>query len=183
VSNGTKTSPNGAARKTLASQLDRLEEVVNGLASGLNQTIRAAVQEAVERAVVVVLTDPTLRQALHGAGANDAPPEPAPGSTRSQGRLARLGAWVGGKLRSAARACAAGLEKVRQAACMAWHAAGGTAGVMLAAAAVGAVSGACRAGCSWLAGAASRAWSWVAGNAPRAWQALRAVRPMAANAT
>ncbi len=173
MSNANKASPNGAARKTLASQLDRLEEVVSGLASGLKETVRNAVQEAVERAVVVVLTDPALRQALHCAEGNEpAPAQPTP----KQGLLGRIKNWAGNRLRSAARSCAAGLSKAWHVAAAAWHAAGGTAGVMLAAAAVGAASGACRAACSHLAGLASRTWMWVAGNAPRAWQALRAAK-------
>src|SRR3954447_26188832 len=47
----TKTSPNGQERKTLASQLDRLDQILDTLGEGLNEAVAQAVQEAVETAV------------------------------------------------------------------------------------------------------------------------------------
>jgi hypothetical protein len=57
----TTTKPNGQPRRTLASQIDRLDQVIDALADGLNQAVATAVEQAVgaavERAVQAVLTE------------------------------------------------------------------------------------------------------------------------------
>jgi hypothetical protein len=84
------TTTNGPARQTLASQLDRLDRILDGLAEGLNEAVAHTVQQAVEAAVrqaagqavreavqavlTEVLTNPDLQAALHAAAA--APPPP-----------------------------------------------------------------------------------------------------------
>jgi hypothetical protein len=45
------TTTNGQIRKTLASQLDRLDSILDGLSDGLNEAVATAVEGAVERAV------------------------------------------------------------------------------------------------------------------------------------
>src|SRR5947208_13409870 len=45
------TTTNGQVRKTLASQLDRLDSILDGLSDGLNEAVATAVQGAVELAV------------------------------------------------------------------------------------------------------------------------------------
>src|SRR5439155_25922717 len=45
------TTTNGQVRKTLASQLDRLDSILDGLSEGLNEAVATAVQGAVELAV------------------------------------------------------------------------------------------------------------------------------------
>ena len=47
----TTTTINGQQRKTLASQLDRLDGILDALSDGLNQAVATAVEGAVERAV------------------------------------------------------------------------------------------------------------------------------------
>ena len=47
----TTTTTNGQVRKTLASQLDRLDSILDGLSDGLNEAVATAVEGAVERAV------------------------------------------------------------------------------------------------------------------------------------
>src|SRR5262249_12459816 len=47
----TPTTTNGQVRKTLASQLDRLDSILDGLADALNGAVASAVEGAVERAV------------------------------------------------------------------------------------------------------------------------------------
>jgi hypothetical protein len=47
----TTTTTNGQERKTLASQLDRLDSILDGLSDGLNGAVATAVEGAVERAV------------------------------------------------------------------------------------------------------------------------------------
>src|SRR5215469_10039573 len=47
----TTTTTNGQVRKTLASQLDRLDSILDGLSDALNEAVASAVEGAVERAV------------------------------------------------------------------------------------------------------------------------------------
>jgi hypothetical protein len=47
----TKTDANGQARKTLSSQLDRLDSILDGLSEGLNEAVATAVEGAVQLAV------------------------------------------------------------------------------------------------------------------------------------
>jgi hypothetical protein len=115
----SQTNVNGPDRKTLASQLDRLDQILDGLSEGLADAVAGAVQEAVERVMcqavgravreavqallVEIQTNEQLRVALAGA----APPaqgwpHPAGGVGRVLGgawgwlvgRLAGLKAWV-----------------------------------------------------------------------------------------
>jgi hypothetical protein len=76
------TTVNGQGRKTLASQLDRLDAILNGLSVGLNEAlattvegavtlaVRQAVGQAVKETLQVVLaealTNPDLHAALRG---------------------------------------------------------------------------------------------------------------------
>jgi hypothetical protein len=77
----TKTSPNGQERKTLASQIDRLDSILDGLSEALSESVSTAVQEAVSLAVkeavqtvlTEVLTNPDLRDRLQPP----CPPPPA----------------------------------------------------------------------------------------------------------
>src|SRR3954454_24681173 len=85
----TKTNANGQERKTLASQLDRLDAILDALGVGLNEAVATAVQEvvgtavtaAVQAAVIEVLTNPELLQRLR--------PAPQPKSPSLFGNLAR----------------------------------------------------------------------------------------------
>src|SRR3954469_7025318 len=102
----TKTSPNGQERKTLASQLDRLDAILDALGVGLNEAVATAVQDlvgtavtaAVQAAVVEVLTSPELLQRLRPA----AQPEPAPSLFGRLARKARsLCGWLAGMAKAA----------------------------------------------------------------------------------
>jgi hypothetical protein len=74
--NATTTNPNGRTRKSLAEQIDRLDEILDGLAENLNaavvdavagavkEAVTVAVQEAVHAAVLEVLTNAELRKRL-----------------------------------------------------------------------------------------------------------------------
>ena len=72
-----KTIPNGQTRKTLASQLDRLDTILDTLGDGLNQAVASAVEQAVSTAVhravqgviAEVLTNPDLLALLRAAAA------------------------------------------------------------------------------------------------------------------
>ena len=77
--NTTKSYANGQVRKTLASQIDRLDTMLDGLGDALSESVATAVQEAVSLAVkeavqtvlTEVLTNPDLRKRLE-------PPSPPP---------------------------------------------------------------------------------------------------------
>src|SRR4051812_43193327 len=96
----TKTNANGQERKTLASQLDRLDAILDALGVGLNEAVASAVQEvvgtavtaAVQAAVVEVLTNPELLDRLRPTPAQ---PEPTPSlfgrlAQKARGWWARL---------------------------------------------------------------------------------------------
>src|SRR6185369_7344786 len=102
-------------RKTLATQLDRLDSILDGLAEALNeavsdavrQSVAAAVGEAVQAAVKEVLTHPEL---LRAAAAQAAPaPAPVAEPETKPSPLRRL-------LEGARRACGQAKRKVSQAA-------------------------------------------------------------------
>ena len=131
----TKTMEmNGPARKTLASQIDRLDSILDGLSEGLNQAVGQAVreavglavQEAVQAVLAELLTNPALRgQLQRPAAAESAPPDdPANKQGGGKSRLAALGGRVGDKLRSACRAGAGCLRQAGRAASLAWRLAG-----------------------------------------------------------
>jgi hypothetical protein len=56
---------NGMIRKSLASQLDRLDLILDGFPKVITESVIGAVEQAVSSAVIEVLTNPTLRQRLH----------------------------------------------------------------------------------------------------------------------
>src|SRR5271155_4613545 len=73
--NTMTTLSNGQVRKSLASQIDRLDAMLDGLSGGLNELVGTAVKQAVEVAVKEavrsvlseVLTNPDLGSKLPGA--------------------------------------------------------------------------------------------------------------------
>jgi hypothetical protein len=122
---------NGQTRKTLASQIDRLDSILDGLSEGLNQAVAQAVreavglavQEAVQAVLTELLTNPALREQLKGpAAAESAPPDdPANKDGGGKGRLAALCGRVGDKLRSACSVGARWVRHAAQAATLAWR--------------------------------------------------------------
>jgi hypothetical protein len=113
------TTTNGQERKTLASQLDRLDSILDGLSDALNGAVASAVEGAVERAVrqavseavketvqallTEVLTNPDLLAAFRGVApaappqTTASPPEPRKGLFRRacDGVQAGLGVAAG----------------------------------------------------------------------------------------
>jgi hypothetical protein len=177
----TKTlEMNGPTRKTLASQLDRLDGILDGLSEGLNDAVAQAVREAVGLAVQEavhavlgeLLTNPLLREQLQGPAAPQpaAPDGPADKNGGGKGRLAALCGRVGDKLRSACRVGAGWLRWAAQAVSLAWRLAGERVrAVLLVAAAYLARTS--------LAEAARRLWARASALAGWAWGALRRALP------
>ena len=115
----TNTATNGSARKTLASQLDRLDGILDALGEGLNEAVAQAVQQAVESAVREgvhhgvrgalneILTNPEVLAVLRAALAPEAPVSPSPAAP-SPGQAQPTSAW--GRLKAGCRrACGAAL--------------------------------------------------------------------------
>jgi hypothetical protein len=192
------TTTNGPARKTLASQLDRLDSILDGLSDALNGAVATAVQGAVESAVrqavgqavketlqaviAEALTNPDLLAAARVLLAPDAPPDvPAdpPGPPKGLFRQACDGVKAG--LGVAATACSgAGAYVAKQAAAVKSVARSGWLlfrrfrGRLLTACGVGVAAGALTylAG-PWLAVAASSAAGFVTTLAVQAASGLR----------
>jgi hypothetical protein len=115
------TSANGAQRKSLAEQIDRLDVILDGLADALNESVADAVKdvvgrvvrEAVEATIREVLGSPELLRAALDRNAEPAPqPQPTPAPEPRQRTLKEL--------LKAARACVT--EKASQAARAAYRA-------------------------------------------------------------
>ena len=172
---------NGQTRKTLASQLDRLDSILDGLSEGLNQAVAQAVreaeglavQEAVQAVLAELLTNPALREQLQRpAAAESAPPDgPANQQGGGKSRLALLCGRVGDKLRSACRAGAGRLRQAGRAASLAWRLADDRVRAALL------VAVACLARTN-LPAAARRLHDGARSLAGRAWGALRRALPV-----
>ena len=93
----TQTITNGTGRKSLASEIDRLQATVAGLGDGIRDAVREAttqaVREAVGELVAEVVTNPDIAAFFRNA---QAPPARAPGPKGSLGGglLGRLAGWL-----------------------------------------------------------------------------------------
>jgi hypothetical protein len=86
----TRTSINGEQRKTLASQIDRLDGLLDGLDAALAGAVQEAVEQAVKQAVQTVLTEVLTNRELQEQlqqAAQPAPPEPPRGQKSTANRL------------------------------------------------------------------------------------------------
>jgi hypothetical protein len=72
----TRTPSNGQPRKTLASQLDRLDGVLDGLDAALAGAVQEAVEQAVKQAVQAVLTEVLTNRQLQEQLQQAAQPAP-----------------------------------------------------------------------------------------------------------
>jgi len=86
-----RTNINGQQRKTLASQIDRLDGILNGLDAALAGAVQEAVEQAVKQAVQAVLTEVLtnreLQEQLQQAAQPVPPPEPPRGRKSTANRL------------------------------------------------------------------------------------------------
>jgi hypothetical protein len=108
----TTTAPD-KGRKTLSSQLDRLDAMLDGLADGLNEAVAdavqaavaAAVKEAVQATLAEVLTNPTFLAGLR-------PPTSEAAAAPQRTRPSRPWVWERlGQLWRGVRCCVAGLRE------------------------------------------------------------------------
>jgi hypothetical protein len=105
----TTTLSNGAVRKSLASQIDRLDIMLDGLADGLNELVVTAVKQAVEVAVKEavrsvlseVLANKDLLSKLQGAVTVPAVQnEPITSRVSLGQRLGQVCSWIGRKVKA-----------------------------------------------------------------------------------
>jgi hypothetical protein len=86
-----RTDSNGNARKTLASQLDRLDGILDGLdaalAGAVQEAVNMAVKEAVQSVLTEVLTNRDLQEQLRNAAQPGPPPEEPRGRKKTPNRL------------------------------------------------------------------------------------------------
>ncbi len=105
------TLSNGQVRKSLASQIDRLDIMLDGLADGLNELVVTAVKQAVEVAVKEavrsvlseVLNNTDLVSKLQGAVNVPVQSEPTSHVSLSQ-RLGQVYRWIGRRIKALCRA-------------------------------------------------------------------------------
>ena len=86
-----RTTSNGQSRKTLASQLDRLDGILDGLDAALAGAVQEAVEQAVKQAVQAVLTEVLtnreLQEQLQQAAQLAPPPKESHGKPSMLNRL------------------------------------------------------------------------------------------------
>jgi hypothetical protein len=80
----TRTNSNGQPRKTLASQIDRLDGILNGLDAALAGAVQEAVEQAVKQAVQAVLTEVLTNRELQEQLQQAAQPAPPPEESRAK---------------------------------------------------------------------------------------------------
>jgi hypothetical protein len=87
----TRTDNNGPPRKTLASQLDRLDGILDGLDNALAGAVQAvvcmAIKEAVKAVLTEVLTNRELQEQLQQAAQHGPSPEETHGKQSKVSRL------------------------------------------------------------------------------------------------
>jgi hypothetical protein len=150
----TTVTKNCPPRKQLSDQIDRLDGVIDALDEGLKgavsdavrDAVGAAVNEAVQAVLLELLTNAELQKAVRHASA---PAEPAPNKNEEQQDKISAGSLLSrllGRVRSAARSCAAGVRTAFNAARRAWQFCGSKARslVLAAGAAAAGAAYACR---------------------------------------
>jgi hypothetical protein len=90
-------------RKSLASQLDRLDNTIDALADGLNKAVadavREAVAEAIETVVRQVLSNPELLRQLAGQLTPPPPARVSPQTPKARpGGIIRALRWLGSRV-------------------------------------------------------------------------------------
>lgn len=117
------TASNSQTRKSLASQIDRLDGILDGLADGLNdavalavkEAVAVAVKEAVQTVLAEVLTNPEIAARLQASLVKNTP-RPASRDVTWRDRLAKIRQKVTGCCMAIAKKCGAGLHRAWRAA-------------------------------------------------------------------
>jgi hypothetical protein len=114
------TTTNGRARPTLATQIDRLDRLLDGLSENLTEAVadavRAAVLQAVETVLTEVLTNPAVLAKLRDALPPATTVTPPVARPSWKERMAKVWSWLGAKVRLVVGACQSGLNQLGTAA-------------------------------------------------------------------
>src|SRR5438094_7014911 len=109
----TTTTNGRPARPTLATQIDRLDRLLDGLSENLTEAVadavKAAVVQAVETVLTEVLTNPAVLAKLRDALPPATTVTPAVARPSWKERMAKVWSWLSGKVRSVLAACQGGL--------------------------------------------------------------------------
>src|SRR4029077_6840867 len=112
----TTTTNGRPARPTLATQIDRLDTLLDGLSENLTEAVadavRAAVLTAVQTVLTEVLTNPEVLARLRDALPPAATVSPAVARASWKERMAKVWSWLGAKVRSVVGACQSGLNQL-----------------------------------------------------------------------
>jgi hypothetical protein len=117
ISMSTMTvSPNGRVRKSLANEIDRLNQILDGLADGLNEAVADAVQNAVAQAIQTalseVLTSPAVIEQLRQKIGSPVTTPVQPKISVVKSGCRRLLSWIGAKVKAAAGFCMACMKAI-----------------------------------------------------------------------
>ena len=119
----TTTTNGRPARPTLATQIDRLDRLLDGLSENLTEAVadavKAAVLQAVQTVLTEVLTNPEvlakLRDALPPPRVAQPVATPVAGPSLKE-RMAKVWSWLGAKVRWVLGACQSGVNRLSAAA-------------------------------------------------------------------
>jgi hypothetical protein len=139
----TKSNVNGQERKTLASQIDRLDSILDSLSEALSESVSTAVQEAVSLAVkeavqtvlTEVITHPELRDRLQPPSP-PAPPAPPSNGGSNNSLSSRICSQAGYLSSQMQGHCRRWVGKLRQAGSVVWTLLLAGAGIVVATACV-----------------------------------------------
>jgi hypothetical protein len=120
-----QTEPNGNTRRTLASQIDRLDAILDGLGDALHQAMVAAVQPAVATAVregvqgafTELVTNPDVLALFRMMGE----PNPWPAAMVEKSWTGRTWDWLKTRVQQVVRVCVACLRMARLGVQLAWQ--------------------------------------------------------------
>src|SRR5262245_51673987 len=120
----TTTTNGRTGRPTLATQMDRLDRLLDGLSENLTEAVadavKAAVLQAVQTVLTEVLTNPAVLAKLRDAlppGPTVTPPVATPVARPSlRERMAQVWSWLGAKVRSVLGTCQSGVNQLGAAA-------------------------------------------------------------------
>jgi hypothetical protein len=114
----TTTCNGRPARPTLATQIDRLDHLLDGLSENLTEAVADAVRSAVVQAVQTVLTEILTNPAVLAKLRDTLPPMPTPpppvarpgaGPTMKE-QLSQVWSWLGAQVRAVIGTCQTGIN-------------------------------------------------------------------------
>jgi len=131
----TTANPNNRIRKTLASQLDRLDDILDTLANGLTEAVTTtvrdavsdAVRDAVKLAIIEIVTSPELQEVLRATQQQKAEQIEVPvatlvkpgigerlwGALKATGKkIAGMMTWTCNRVRNGLSSCWTALKKL-----------------------------------------------------------------------